>query len=65
MPERIPQSTTIRIPLQAYLSSNHTSPATGQTIAITISKKTNDEIIEEKKDNIFMDIPNFGQICLN
>ena len=34
-------------------------------LAITISKKTDDEIIEEKKDNIFMDIPNFGQICLN
>lgn len=38
MPERIPQSVAIRIPLQAYLSSDHVSPATGKTIAITISK---------------------------
>lgn len=38
MAERIPQSATIRIPLQAYLSSDHVSPATGKTIAITISK---------------------------
>lgn len=36
--ERIPQSTAIRIELQAYLSSDHVSPATGKTIAITISK---------------------------
>lgn len=38
MAERIPQSATIRIPLQAYLSTDHVSPATGKTIAITISK---------------------------
>lgn len=38
MPERIPQSTTIRVPIQAFLSSDHVSPATGKTIAITISK---------------------------
>lgn len=38
MAERIPQSATIRIPLQAYLTSDHVSPATGKTIAITISK---------------------------
>lgn len=36
--ERIPQSATIRIPLQAYLASDHISPATGKTIAVTISK---------------------------
>lgn len=38
MPERIPQSATIRVPLQAYLSSDHVSPATGKTIPITVSK---------------------------
>jgi hypothetical protein len=38
MPERIPQSATIRVPLQAYLSSDHVSPATGKTVAITLSK---------------------------
>src|SRR5882724_5116809 len=38
MAERIPQSTTIRIPLQAYLASDHATPAPGVTIAITISK---------------------------
>lgn len=38
MVERIPQTTTIRIPLQAYLSTDHITPATGKTIAITISK---------------------------
>lgn len=38
MAERIPQSVGIRVPLQAYLSSDHVSPATGKTIAITISK---------------------------
>ncbi len=38
MPERIPQSATIRVPLQAYLSSDHITPATGKTIAVTISK---------------------------
>jgi len=38
MAERIPQKTTIRVPLQAYLASDHVSAATGKTIAITISK---------------------------
>lgn len=38
MPDRIPQSATIRVPLQAYLSTDHITPATGKTIAITISK---------------------------
>lgn len=38
MAERIPQSITIRVPLQAYLLSDHVSPATGKTIAITVSK---------------------------
>ena len=38
MAERIPQSATLRVPLQAYLSSDHVSPAPGLTIAITISK---------------------------
>src|SRR5688572_29853718 len=38
MAERIPQSVAIRVPLQAYLSSDHVTPATGKTIAITISK---------------------------
>lgn len=33
-----PQSTTIRVPFQAYLASDHLSAATGKTIAITISK---------------------------
>lgn len=35
--ERIPQSATIRVPLQAYLVGTNT-PATGKTIAITLSK---------------------------
>ena len=38
MAERIPQSVTIRVPLQAYLTSDHISAATGKTIAVTISK---------------------------
>lgn len=38
MPERIPQSTTIRVPLYAVLTSDHVSAATGKTVAITISK---------------------------
>ncbi len=38
MAERIPQSVTLRVPLQAYLSSDHVTPAPGLTIAITISK---------------------------
>lgn len=38
MPERIPQSTIIRVPLQAYSAADHVTPATGKTIAITLSK---------------------------
>jgi len=38
MAERIPQSVTIRVPLKAYLSSDHISKATGKTIAVVISK---------------------------
>src|SRR6266851_5824290 len=34
----IPQSATRRIPLKAYLSTDHVSDATGKTIAVTISK---------------------------
>jgi len=41
MSERIPQSTTFRVPLQAYLSLDHITPAVGKTIAITISKDGN------------------------
>lgn len=37
MPERIPQSTTIRVPLYAVLSSDHITPATSKTITVTIS----------------------------
>ena len=33
-----PNATAIRVPLKAFLSSDHISPATGKTIAITISK---------------------------
>src|ERR1043166_1778284 len=36
--ERIPQSATIRVPLKAYLSTDHVSMATGKTIAVVISK---------------------------
>ncbi len=38
MAERIPASTTIRVAFAAFLASDHVSPATGKTIAITISK---------------------------
>lgn len=38
MAERIPQSVGIRVPLQAVLSSDHASPATGKTIAVKISQ---------------------------
>lgn len=38
MAERIPQSNAIRVEFQAYLVSDHVTPATGKTIAITISK---------------------------
>jgi hypothetical protein len=36
--ERIPQSIAVRVPLKAYLSSDHVSAATAKTIAIVISK---------------------------
>lgn len=36
--ERIPQSQTIRVPMWAYLSSDHVSPAIGATIVIQISQ---------------------------
>lgn len=38
MPERIPQSVAKLVVLRAYLASDHVTPATGKTIAITISK---------------------------
>lgn len=38
MAERIPQSTAIRVPLEAWLATDHATPATGKTIPITISK---------------------------
>lgn len=38
MAEEFLQSTTRRVPLKAYLASDHVSDATGKTIAITISK---------------------------
>jgi hypothetical protein len=38
MAERIPQSVARRFFLKAYLSSDHVTPATSKTIAITISK---------------------------
>lgn len=38
MTERIPQTVTLRVPLQAYLATDHVTPATGKTIAITVSK---------------------------
>jgi hypothetical protein len=38
MPERIPQSVTIRVAFLAYLASDHVTPATGKTIVVTISK---------------------------
>ncbi len=36
--ERIPQSTGIRVQFYLTLTSDHVSPATGKTVAITISK---------------------------
>ena len=36
--ERIPQSIAKRVPLLAFDSSDHTSPASGKTIAVVISK---------------------------
>ena len=38
MSERIPQSVAKRIGFRAYLASDGKTPATGKTIAITISK---------------------------
>lgn len=38
MPERVPQSVSKLVVFRAYLSSDHATPATGKTIAITISK---------------------------
>jgi hypothetical protein len=38
MPDRIPQTVAIRVPLKAYLSSDHVSNAAGKTIAMVISK---------------------------
>jgi hypothetical protein len=38
MPDRIPQSVAIRVPLKAYLASDHLANATGKTIAVQISK---------------------------
>lgn len=38
MPERIPASVALRVPFFAVLASDDVSPATGKTIAITISK---------------------------
>ncbi len=38
MPEKIDNGTTPRIPLYLVLSSDHLTPATGKTLAITISK---------------------------
>lgn len=38
MAERIPQSVAIRVEFQAYLAADHVTPATGKTIAITVSK---------------------------
>src|SRR5919108_2156191 len=36
--ERIPQSLTRRVPLKAYLASDHVSVATGKALTVTISK---------------------------
>lgn len=38
MPERIPQSVTKKVVFRAILSTDHVTPATGKTVAITISK---------------------------
>jgi len=38
MSERIPQSIAKRVVFRAFLASDHVTPATGKTIAITISK---------------------------
>jgi hypothetical protein len=36
--ERLPQSVALRVPLKAYLASDHVSVATGKTLAVVISK---------------------------
>lgn len=38
MPIQIPQGSTFRVVLDAYLSSDHITPATAKTIAVEISK---------------------------
>jgi hypothetical protein len=38
MPERVPQSVARREVFQAVLSADHVTPATGKTIAVTLSK---------------------------
>jgi hypothetical protein len=38
MPERIPQSVAVRVPLKVFLASDHVSPAIGKTVAVVISK---------------------------
>lgn len=38
MAERVPQSVALEVMFMAYLASDHVTPATGKTIAITISK---------------------------
>lgn len=38
MRERIPQSAAVRVTFDAYLASDHITPATGKTIAVTLSK---------------------------
>ena len=38
MSERIPQSVVIEVIFMAYLAADHVTPATGKTIAVTISK---------------------------
>ena len=38
MSERIPQSTTKRVLLKLYLTSDHITEATGKTVGVTISK---------------------------
>ena len=38
MPERIPQSVGLRVPLKAYLAADHVSNAVGVTLTVVISK---------------------------
>src|SRR5688500_10554247 len=35
---RLPQSSSFRVLLKVYLSTDHVTPATGKTVAITLSK---------------------------